>query len=100
MNLILWGVRSSAAIPFTTLLAVLALWFGVSAPLTFIGAFFGYKKKVILHYHQLVSNGVIMKVKNQANRCGLGSKCKTSNLLILNVFQSIQMGCGLLMLYK
>ena len=47
MNLILWAKKSSAAIPFSTLIAVLALWFGISVPLTFIGAYFGYKKKVL-----------------------------------------------------
>lgn len=48
MNLLLWGEKSSAAIPFFTLVAILALWFGISVPLTFIGAYFGYKKKVRL----------------------------------------------------
>uniref|UniRef100_A0AAY4CPL7 Transmembrane 9 superfamily member n=1 Tax=Denticeps clupeoides TaxID=299321 RepID=A0AAY4CPL7_9TELE len=44
MNLILWVEGSSAAIPFGTLVAILALWFGISMPLTFIGAYFGFKK--------------------------------------------------------
>ncbi|CAB1337189.1 unnamed protein product [Coregonus sp. 'balchen'] len=35
MNLILWVEGSSAAIPFGTLVAILALWFGISVPLTF-----------------------------------------------------------------
>lgn len=46
MNLILWGEGSSAAIPFGTLVAILALWFCISVPLTFIGAYFGFKKNV------------------------------------------------------
>ena len=45
-NLILWVNGSSAAIPFTTLVALLALWFGISVPLTFVGAYFGFKKRV------------------------------------------------------
>ncbi|XP_078483419.1 transmembrane 9 superfamily member 2-like [Ciona intestinalis] len=49
MNLILWGEGSSAAIPFTTLVAILALWFGISVPLTFIGAYFGYKRRPLEH---------------------------------------------------
>ncbi|KAK1804055.1 hypothetical protein P4O66_020095 [Electrophorus voltai] len=49
MNLILWVEGSSAAIPFGTLLAILALWFGISVPLTFVGAFFGFKKPVMEH---------------------------------------------------
>lgn len=46
MNLILWTEGSSAAIPFGTLVAILALWFGISVPLTFVGAYFGFKKAV------------------------------------------------------
>lgn len=48
MNLIFWINGSSATIPFSTLIALLALWFGVSVPLTFIGAYFGFKKRVIV----------------------------------------------------
>ena len=46
LNLFLWGAGSSAAIPFTTLLALLCLWFGISLPLTFFGAFLGFRKSV------------------------------------------------------
>lgn len=49
LNLFFWGVGSSAAIPFSTLIALLALWFGVSVPLTFVGAYFGFKKRAIEH---------------------------------------------------
>jgi len=46
LNLILWIKGSSAAVPFGTLVALLALWFGISVPLTFVGAYFGFKKPV------------------------------------------------------
>lgn len=46
MNLVLWAKESSAAIPFSTLLALLVLWFCVSVPLTFVGALFGFRKRV------------------------------------------------------
>jgi transmembrane 9 superfamily protein 2/4 len=46
MNLIFWAKDSSAAVPFSTLVTILALWFGISVPLTFIGAYFGFKKRV------------------------------------------------------
>ncbi|XP_064430930.1 transmembrane 9 superfamily member 2-like isoform X2 [Mirounga angustirostris] len=45
MNLILWVEGSSAAISFGTLIGILAMWFGISVPLTFLGAYFGSKKK-------------------------------------------------------
>ena len=46
MNCFLWAKHSSAAVPFLTLLAMVALWFGVSVPLTFVGAYFGFRKRV------------------------------------------------------
>lgn len=47
LNLVLWGNASSAAIPFSTLIALLALWFLVSTPLVFVGSYLGFKKPVI-----------------------------------------------------
>lgn len=49
MNLIFWGKDSSAAVPFSTLLALISLWVCVSMPLTFIGSFFGFRKRAIEH---------------------------------------------------
>jgi transmembrane 9 superfamily protein 2/4 len=49
LNLLLWAMGSSAAVPFGTLVALLALWFGISVPLTFVGAYFGFKKPPIEH---------------------------------------------------
>ncbi|XP_015601918.1 transmembrane 9 superfamily member 2 isoform X2 [Cephus cinctus] len=49
MNLIFWAKGSSAAVPFSTLIALLALWFCVSVPLTFIGAYFGFRKRPLEH---------------------------------------------------
>lgn len=39
-----WGQRSSGAVPFGTLCALVFLWCGVSVPLCFVGSYFGYKK--------------------------------------------------------
>ncbi|CAJ1344901.1 unnamed protein product [Effrenium voratum] len=44
LDLFIWGTQSSGAVPFTTMFALLVLWFGISVPLVFLGAFFGYKK--------------------------------------------------------
>lgn len=49
LNLILWAKDSSAAIPFSTLVALLSLWFLVSVPLTFVGSVFGFRKRPIEH---------------------------------------------------
>ena len=64
LNLLVWGQRSSGAVPFGTLFALCFLWFGISVPLVFIGSYFGYKKpapEVRLHMLllcQLVSASV------------------------------------------
>merc|ERR1711998_67495 len=44
LNLFIWGEKSSGAVPWTTLAALLLMWFGVSVPLVFLGAYFGYRR--------------------------------------------------------
>jgi len=46
LNFFLVGAGSSAAIPFPTLVGLLALWILVSSPLCFVGAFVGFRKTV------------------------------------------------------
>jgi len=46
LNLFIWGQKSSGAVPFGTMFALLVLWFGISVPLVYLGAFFGNKKDV------------------------------------------------------
>lgn len=45
LNLFVWGSGSSGAVPFTTLVLLLFMWFGISVPLVFAGAYIGYKIK-------------------------------------------------------
>jgi len=47
LNFFVWGEHSSGAVPFSTLLVLMFLWFGISTPLVFLGAYFGFKKKPI-----------------------------------------------------
>merc|ERR1719330_2094326 len=47
LNLCIWGQKSSGAVPFSTLFALLVLWFGVSVPLVFFGAYSGFRKAAI-----------------------------------------------------
>jgi len=47
LDLVAWGYGSSDAVPFTTMLVLLVLWFGISTPLVFVGAYFGYKQDAI-----------------------------------------------------
>merc|ERR1739845_130392 len=47
LNLFIWGEKSSGAVPFTTMFALLVLWFGISVPLVFLGSYFGFRKTTI-----------------------------------------------------
>merc|ERR1719174_2569005 len=47
LNLFIWGEKSSGAVPFLTMFAILVLWFGISVPLVFLGAYFGFKAQPI-----------------------------------------------------
>lgn len=47
LNLFIWGQKSSGAVPFTTMFALLVLWFGISVPLVFLGSYFGFRREAI-----------------------------------------------------
>ncbi|KAJ7188196.1 hypothetical protein C8R46DRAFT_13709 [Mycena filopes] len=49
LNLFLMGAGSSGAVPFGTMLLIVLLWFGISAPLSAVGAYFGSKHGAIQH---------------------------------------------------
>uniref|UniRef100_A0A803MRR7 Transmembrane 9 superfamily member n=2 Tax=Chenopodium quinoa TaxID=63459 RepID=A0A803MRR7_CHEQI len=44
LNALIWGEKSSGAVPFGTMLALMLLWFGISVPLVFVGSYLGFKK--------------------------------------------------------
>ncbi len=46
VNLFLWGSQSSGAVPFGTMLAIVAMWFLISVPLTVGGYFLGMRHGV------------------------------------------------------
>ncbi|KAK4396918.1 Transmembrane 9 superfamily member 7 [Sesamum angolense] len=43
LNALIWGEKSSGAVPFGTMFALVLLWFGISLPLVFLGSFLGFK---------------------------------------------------------
>jgi transmembrane 9 superfamily protein 2/4 len=43
LDVLIASYGSTGAVPFVEMLGLLALWFGISVPLVFAGAFFGYK---------------------------------------------------------
>ena len=46
LNCVLWGDRSTGAVPFGTLVALLCFWFGMSLPLVFLGSYLGFRLQV------------------------------------------------------
>ena len=44
VNLVAWFKQSSTAVPFGTLIVLMLLWFGISLPLIFFGAYLGFRK--------------------------------------------------------
>merc|ERR1719225_43907 len=63
INLFIWGKHSSGAIPFLTILGVVAMWFGISLPLVFLGYFFGYRKQP--YEHPVRTNQIPRQVPTQ-----------------------------------
>lgn len=47
LNLVTRGQGSSDTVPFTAVVILVVLWLGISTPLVFIGAYFGYKQGAI-----------------------------------------------------
>ncbi|KAH7574042.1 hypothetical protein JRO89_XS03G0243700 [Xanthoceras sorbifolium] len=47
LNALIWGQKSSGAVPFGTMFALIVLWFGISVPLVFVGSYVGFKKPAI-----------------------------------------------------
>ena len=55
LNLFLWAKRSSGAVPFTTMLVILGIWFVISVPLSFAGSWVGFKHAVSLIHERTQS---------------------------------------------
>lgn len=47
LDMLVWSYGSTGAVPIMSMLSILTLWFGISVPLVFLGAYFGYKKDPI-----------------------------------------------------
>merc|ERR1711977_527749 len=47
LDLLIWGQKSSGAVPFTTMFAILVLWFGISVPLVYLGSYSGFRRPAI-----------------------------------------------------
>lgn len=47
LNLFVWAKGSSGAVPFTTMLALVMIWFVISVPLSVAGSWLGFKQRPI-----------------------------------------------------
>jgi len=47
LNLFVWGEKSTGAVPFGSLVALLVLWLGISVPLVYLGSYFAFKKPAL-----------------------------------------------------
>ncbi|KAI5288583.1 hypothetical protein KEM52_001111, partial [Ascosphaera acerosa] len=47
LNLFVWFKGSSGAVPFTTMLVVIAIWFLISVPLSFAGSWVGFRRDAV-----------------------------------------------------
>lgn len=47
LNLFLWAQSSSGAVPFTTMLVIVGIWFLISVPLSFAGSWVGFRQPAI-----------------------------------------------------
>ncbi|KXX78413.1 Transmembrane 9 superfamily member 1 [Madurella mycetomatis] len=47
LDLFLWAEQSSGAVPFTTMLIIILIWFVISVPLSFAGSWLGFRAPAI-----------------------------------------------------
>lgn len=63
LNFFIWGKHSSGAVPFSTMMALFSMWFGISLPLVFLGYYFGYRKQP--YEHPVRTNQIPRQVPEQ-----------------------------------
>ncbi|ESN98735.1 hypothetical protein HELRODRAFT_66664 [Helobdella robusta] len=63
LNFFLIGKHSSGAVPFTTMVALVCMWTGISVPLVFVGYFFGSRKQS--YEHPVRTNQIPRQVPDQ-----------------------------------
>lgn len=50
LNFFLWIKQSSGAVPFTTMLVIVVIWFVISVPLSVAGSWVGFRQRVGLPF--------------------------------------------------
>jgi transmembrane 9 superfamily protein 2/4 len=63
LNFFIWGKKSSGAVPFTTMLALLFMFLGICMPLVTVGFYFGFRKQA--YEHPVRTNQIPRQVPEQ-----------------------------------
>eukprot|EP00118_Oscarella_pearsei_P028511 m.2326 g.2326 ORF g.2326 m.2326 type:complete len:633 (+) comp8579_c0_seq1:46-1944(+) len=63
MNFFIWGKKSSGAVPFTTMIALLCIFFGICIPFVMAGFYFGFRKQP--YEHPVRTNQIPRQVPEQ-----------------------------------
>lgn len=64
LNLFVWAQASSTAIPFSTLIGLLALWLLIQVPLVYLGSWVGYVRATPWE-HPLKTNAIARQIPSQ-----------------------------------
>ncbi|XP_062506786.1 transmembrane 9 superfamily member 4-like [Corticium candelabrum] len=79
LNFFIWGKKSSGAVPFTTMLALLFMFLGICMPLVTVGFYFGFRKQG--YDHPVRTNQIPRQVPDQPWYMHLSIGVLTSGVL-------------------
>lgn len=65
LNLVVWAQESSTALPFGTLVALIALWLLIQLPLVYVGSWYGYHSSQP-YEHPTKTNSIPRQIPEQA----------------------------------
>ncbi|MCJ1428417.1 hypothetical protein MMC29_006327 [Sticta canariensis] len=65
LNLVVWAQESSTALPFGTLVALIALWLLIQLPLVYVGSWYGYHNSQP-YEHPTKTNSIPRQIPEQA----------------------------------
>ncbi|KAK3318313.1 endomembrane protein 70 [Apodospora peruviana] len=66
LNLFVWAQASSTAIPFGTLIAIIALWLCIQVPLVYVGSWYGFVRHGAGWEHPTKTSSVPRQIPSQA----------------------------------
>lgn len=80
LNLFVWAKGSSGAVPFTTMLVMVLIWFVISVPLSVAGSWIGFKQRVSFALACLLSTDTVRLIDSiEHRRCHQDEPDSTSD---------------------